>query len=137
MPGPSTGCMSNSDASVFKNRSRSQRGSVRAVSNTAVSSSSVNLRSDIALADQRAYINFLFRKARRGIAVKGQSIARALNDHLTEEGLKRIIARTSPYDRRYINRVSPEILGKNIAAGPRPRKMSRGGRVVARKTAAR
>jgi hypothetical protein len=50
--------------------------------------------------------------------VKGRSIARALNDRLTEEGLKRIIARTSSYDLGYINELSPELLGRNIGAGP-------------------
>ena len=68
------------------------------------------------------------------MAVKGQSIARALNDRLTEEGLKRIIVSTSPYPRSYINELPPEILALKIAAA-RPQNMSRGGRVVARKSA--
>jgi hypothetical protein len=53
--------------------------------------------------------------------VKGQSIARALNDRLTEEGLKRIIARTSSYDLGYINELHlnfwEETLGQDHTLG--------------------
>src|SRR6266508_2436498 len=41
-------------------------------------------------------------------------IARALNERLTEAGLKRIIAKNSSYGRRHINRLQLDTLGRNI-----------------------
>jgi hypothetical protein len=62
--------------------------------------------------------------------VKGQSIAYALNERLTEEGLKRVITKTLVIDRRYIDELSPDDLARFITI--EPLKMSRGGRVTVR-----
>jgi hypothetical protein len=55
-------------------------------------------------------------------------IAQALNERLTEEGLKRIIAKNSSYSRRQIDRLQLDDLGRSIGYGPRVRVTSKGHR---------
>jgi hypothetical protein len=64
-----------------------------------------------------------------------KTAARALQARFTEEGLKRVIARSSIYNHRYIAEFSPDELERLIKI--EPINMSRGGRVPAPKASRR
>jgi phage shock protein PspC (stress-responsive transcriptional regulator) len=62
----------------------------------------------------------------------GKTVARTLRARLTEEGLKRVITRTYILNHRDIAELSPDELERLIKI--EPVKMSRGGRVIAKKS---
>jgi hypothetical protein len=64
--------------------------------------------------------------------MKGNTVARTLKTRLTEEGLKRVIKRSSIYNDRFIAEFSADELERLIQI--EPINMSRGGRVIAKKS---
>lgn len=64
--------------------------------------------------------------------MKGRTVGRTLQARLTEEGLKRVIKRTYILNHRDIAELSPDELERLIRI--EPIKMSRGGRVIAKKS---
>jgi hypothetical protein len=67
--------------------------------------------------------------------MKGKTVARTLKARLTEAGLKRVIKRSSIYNDRFIAEFSADELERLIKI--EPIKMSRGGRVIAKKSRCR
>src|SRR6516165_5024706 len=76
--------------------------------------------------------DYLVRPNSQGVTMKGNTVARTLKTRLTEEGLKRVIKRSSIYNDRFIAEFSADELERLIQI--EPINMSRGGRVIAKKS---